>query len=151
MLISDLGNVINNLLVNGILFTDDKIKEIINSYNGDDWKNYTSENESQYNKIKVFENDIFDIYIIVWDIKQKSKIHNHSSNGCWLKILCGQVEERIYNVNFELTKYNVQNQGEISFIKDDIGYHSVKNINNNISVSLHVYNPPNFKITNFYI
>jgi cysteine dioxygenase len=149
MLISELGIKINNLLVNDTLFTDDKIKEIINSYNGDDWKNYVNSNETQYNKIKVFENDIFDIYVIVWNVDQQSKIHNHSSNGCWLKILEGKVEERIYNEKFDLTKYIVQNQGEISFIKDDIGYHSVKNINNNISVSLHVYNPPNFKITNF--
>lgn len=148
MLISELAIEINNLLVNGILFTDDKIKEIINSYDGD-WKIYSIKNETQYNKIKVYENDIFDIYIIIWNINQASKIHNHSSNGCWLKILDGKVEERIYNQKLELTKYSVQNKGEISFIKDDIGYHSVKNINNNITVSLHVYNPPNFKITNF--
>ena len=54
------------------------------------------------------------------------------------------LDEKIYNKNIELIKYSIQNQGDISFIKDEIGYHSIKNINNNISVSLHVYNPPNF-------
>ena len=144
MFINQLGNEINNLLVNGARFTDDKIKELINNYTGNDWKNYVLKNETRYNKIKVFENDKFDIYVISWNINQESKIHNHSSNGCWLKILEGMLDEKIYNKNIELIKYSIQNQGDISFIKDEIGYHSIKNINNNISVSLHVYNPPNF-------
>ena len=84
MFINQLGNEINNLLVNGALFTDDKIKELINNYTGNDWKNYVLKNETRYNKIKVFENDKFDIYVISWNINQESKIHNHSSNCCWL-------------------------------------------------------------------
>ena len=149
MFISELGNKINELLLDNVNFTDDKIKNLINSYNEDDWKSYVIKDDLKYNKIKVFETELFDIYIIVWNINQQSKVHNHSSNGCWLKILEGKVEEKIYNNKFELLKYNIQNRGEISFIKDDIGYHSIKNINNNISVSLHIYNPPNFIITNF--
>jgi cysteine dioxygenase len=149
MFISELGNKINELLLDNVNFTDDKIKNLISSYNEDDWKSYVIKDDLKYNKIKVFETELFDIYIIVWNINQQSKVHNHSSNGCWLKILEGKVEEKIYNNKFELLKYNIQNRGEISFIKDDIGYHSIKNINNNISVSLHIYNPPNFIITNF--
>ena len=81
---------------------------------------------------------------------QNSKIHNHSSNGCWLKILQGSIEEKIYNNKFDIIKYNIQNIGDISFIKDEIGYHSIQNTENDITVSLHVYNPPNFKIINFF-
>jgi cysteine dioxygenase len=149
MFITELGNKINELLLDKVDFTDDRIKNLINSYNEDDWKSYVIKHDSKYNKIKVFETELFDIYVIVWNANQQSKVHNHSSNGCWLKILEGKVEEKIYNDKFELLKYNIQNRGEISFIKDDIGYHSIKNINNYISVSLHIYNPPNFTITNF--
>ena len=149
MFITELGNKINELLLDKVDFTDDKIKNLINSYNEDDWKSYVIKHDSKYNKIKVFESELFDIYVIVWNANQQSKVHNHSSNGCWLKILEGKVEEKIYNHKFELLKYNIQNRGEISFIKDDIVYHSIKNINNYTSVSLHIYNPPNFTITNF--
>ena len=150
MLICELGDKINQLLIDKVSFTDEKIQQIISSYNGEDWKNYVTKNDTTYNKIKVYETDSFDMYIISWNVGQKSKIHNHSSNGCWLKILQGSIEEKIYNNKFDLIKYNIQNIGGISFIKDEIGYHSIQNIENDITVSLHVYNPPNFKIINFF-
>lgn len=149
MLINELAEQIKELLNKDINFTDDKIKNLLLAYNENDWKNYIQPNEKQYNKIKIFENELFDIYVITWNLNQESNIHNHSSNGCWLKILEGNIEEKIYNSNFDLIKYNIQNTGEVSFIKDEIGYHRIKNINNNISVSLHVYNPPNFITSNF--
>ena len=150
MLITELGEQLNKLLVNNITFTDNQIRDLINSYDGDDWKNYIIKNETTYNKIKVFETDIFDIYIISWNIGQKSKVHNHPEIGCWLKVLQGSIQEKIYNSKFELIKYNTQKIGDISFMKDEIGYHSVHNVENHLSVSLHVYNPPNFKITSFF-
>lgn len=150
MLITELAEQLNKLLVNNIIFTDDQVRDLINSYDGDDWKNYIIKNENTYNKIKVFETDNFDIYIITWNPSQESKIHNHSSNGCWLKVLQGSIQEKIYNNKFELVKYNIQKIGDISFIKDEIGYHSIHNLENKISVSLHLYNPPNFKIINFF-
>ena len=56
----------------------------------------------------------------------------------------GKLEENIYNNNLEFIKNNTQHKGEISFIKDDIGYHNIKNINNDITVSMHIYSPALF-------
>ena len=151
MFISELAEKIKELLTKDINFTDDKIKNLLLAYNENDWKNYISSDEKRYNKIKIFEDELFDIYIIIWNFNQQSNIHNHSKNGCWLKILQGKIEEKIYDSTFELIKYNIQNDGEVSFIKDEIGYHRIKNINNDISVSLHIYNPPNFTTSNFIL
>jgi hypothetical protein len=32
-----------------------------------------------------------------------------------------------------------------SFMSNDIGFHSIQNNYNNISISLHIYSPPNHK------
>ena len=118
------------------------IKNILNNYSGDDWKKFIKINDSIYHKEKIFENDYLDIYIITWNKKQQSQIHNHSKNGCWLKMLQGKLIENIYDKNINLQVKNILNSGDISFMHDDIGYHQIINDNDDISVSLHVYSPP---------
>lgn len=119
--------------------------DILNNYKDDDWKKFISINVNSYNRVKIFENEKLDIYIITWNTKQKANIHDHSDNGCWLKVLKGQLIEKIYDSNLKLLKKNILRENEISFMKNDIGYHSITNEENNISVSLHIYSPPNYK------
>ena len=71
-------------------------------------------------------------------------------NGCLFKVLKGNIEESKYNMNsleeFEKVNYKV---GNTSYISNDKYYHSMKNIDNEISVSLHIYSPPNYIIKSF--
>jgi cysteine dioxygenase len=126
------------------------LHDILNNYNDDDWKKFVNIDEKKYNRIKIYENENLDIYIITWNIKQKANIHDHSDNGCWLKVLKGQLVEKIYDNNLKLVKTNILKENEISFMKNDIGYHSIFNEENDIAVSLHIYSPPNYK-TKFII
>ena len=131
----------------------DKIKDaknfdlydILHSYQSDAWKEYVKINNDFYNKIKIFENDNVDIYIITWNVSQKANIHDHSDNGCWLKILDGNLIERIYDSQLNLIKTNILKKDDISFMKNDIGFHSIENSSENICVTLHVYSPPNYQ------
>ena len=52
-----------------------------------------------YTKNLVFRNDNFEIFVVCWSGKQGSYIHDHSENGCILKILKGRLTEYKYNVN----------------------------------------------------
>ena len=79
-----------------------------------------------------------------------SKIHDHSSNGCILKLLYGELIEKRYNNNLQHIKTNIISENNISYISNKICYHSINNNNNNnISVSLHIYSPSNY-IANLY-
>ena len=120
-----------------------EIEHILQKYNGNDWEQYVKVNKIRYNRTKIYSNDNFEIFIITWDTKQKSEIHDHANNGCYVKILFGELTEYLFSPTFLLEKETILENGNVSFMHNDIGYHCIENKKNNISVSIHVYSPPN--------
>ena len=106
-----------------------------------DYKQYVQFNNDHYQKNIVYQNHIFEIYIICWKPGQQSILHSHPKNGCLMKVLEGSLIEKRYGVHKETI--NRYCKGNISFIKNDT--HIVKNdsIIKNL-VTLHIYSPPNF-------
>lgn len=135
-------------LCNNIKETSDftKVGLLLEKYNGNDWQKYININLNKYSKYKFYANDTFEVFIITWSDKQIAPIHDHSYNGCWLKVLKGELEEKRYDQNFNLKETNILKIDEISFMKNNIGYHSILNEKvDEIAVTIHVYNPPNHK------
>ena len=129
----------------------DKIGDVLKEYNDDDWKNYVKIDNNRYCKNKIFENEYFEIFIISWNKNQNAPIHDHSCNGCWLKVLQGKLTENIYEVDsLTLYKSNIIKKNDISFMKNNLGYHSITNNSDDTAVTIHIYNPPNHK-TNFFV
>ena len=133
---------------NSNLETNSTLK-ILSNYTGNDWKKYIKLDDNKYSKIKVCEENSFDMFVITWNKYQQSPIHDHSSNGCIYKIMKGNLEETIFNKKLEWTHRKNMQENCSTYISDKIGYHSIKNINNDISVSLHIYSPPGY-ITNYF-
>lgn len=129
----------------------DKVGDILKEYNDDDWKNYVKTDDNKYCRNKIFENENFEIFIISWNKNQNAPIHDHSCNGCWLKVLQGELIENIYDSeSLSLYKSNIIKTNDISFMKNNIGYHSITNNSDETAVTIHIYNPPNHK-TNFFV
>jgi len=126
-----------------------KVGLLLEKYNGNDWQKYININLNKYSKYKFYANDTFEVFIITWSDKQIAPIHDHSYNGCWLKVLKGELEEKRYDQNFNLKKTNILKIDEISFMKNNIGYHSILNEKDDFAVTIHIYNPPNHT-TNFF-
>lgn len=124
--------------------------KIINSYEGQDWKEHENVNEEKYNRKTVYTDpeNRFDIHIITWNCNQKSSIHGHAPNGCVMKILSGKLKEVRYGKlgerNISIRSY-IHKEKDISYIDDKIGYHFIKNNTDSVSVSLHIYSPAKFK------
>lgn len=83
-------------------------------------------NETFCSKIKLFENSIFEIYIIFWfenceSIQQKK--------GSYYKILVGELEESIFD-NDKLISKNILKKSHVDHI--DNYKHKFKNITNHI-------------------
>ncbi len=85
-------------------------------------------------------------YIITWNKNKLSKIHDHSSNGCILKLLKGKLLETRYNNKLEILEENIVDENSISYIKNENGLHNIKNISDDISVSIHIYSQINYKM-----
>jgi cysteine dioxygenase len=124
-------------------FYSDDVKNILWFYRSSDWREYININDETYNKEVVFRNDIFEIIIITWGKNQGADVHDHADNGCWMKILDGSLEEKLYDKDLNILNTNILKKGAMGFMNNDKGYHSISNTNDGITVSLHIYNPPN--------
>ena len=89
-----------------------------------------------------------------WNSGYETLPHDHSENGCWLKMLKGNVIETQYRdnqSNLDIGETNLITEGQISFMCNDFGYHSIKNNTEDIVFSLHIYSPPLHKTKYFSV
>ena len=114
-------------------------------------------NEYNYSKIKLFENSVFEVYVIFWFEDSESPYHDHAEHGCYYKVIIGNLLETILKNQKEFQPKIVNNQ-DIAYIDNELGFHKIKNIKKHIitdkdkvelfldaSVSIHFYSPPNYK------
>ncbi len=149
--IGELGNNITEQLVNGksLLCCSD----ILSEYKGDDWKEHVKHSDaSPYLKVCAFINEHIEIDVLSWKSARGSKIHDHPSKGCLLKIMSGYLIENIYvkkNDEIKFVETKQLNTNHISYKCGDSFLHNIDNPTEDYSVSLHVYSPPNYKL-NYY-
>ena len=141
-LIFNIEKTINKNIINKNVI---HVKSILKQYNGNDWMEYISPSNN-YKKKLIYENELFELFVITWMPKSNSKIHDHSENGCLFKILNGELSEYFYNKNIELTNKQNYKKNIIGFIENNKGYHKITNETKNITVSLHLYSPPKYKM-----
>lgn len=142
----------NNL--NDLLKNSDLIDQI--NYNYDEHVSNvpimcpnSNDSETTYQKILLFKSDKFDIYLFIWYPNCSTEIHDHAENGCFMKILKGKLQETIYDTIFyKKQSKNTISEGEYKYISNKLGYHTIQNLSS-ISVSIHIYSPPNHKTKYF--
>jgi len=135
-----MNRIIKSLVTNKKLLEN---KNILSSYNSNDWKQYISFDKQDYKKNLVYRDNNFEIFVVCWLPNQETKIHNHPEGGCLLKILEGNMMEELYDKNFVLQEKNNLVMSDVRYIDDSIGIHKMKNNEEN-TISLHIYSPPNF-------
>ena len=143
--IDKLANRIQTEFDNGIKLED--MKDVMMSYNGTDWMAYQRFSDINYTRNLIFRNDIFEIMILCWNGNQKSPIHDHPSNGCYVKLLQGSLVEESYDIIDDiLTLVNTAEltDNAVTYKKGKEGIHRIINPNPEECVTLHVYSPPNY-------
>jgi cysteine dioxygenase len=143
----NLQNIINFLKDNPeVSLISNELNNLLTNYNSNDWEQYESYDESHYKKNLVFRNHKFEIFIICWNSKKGSKVHDHSANGCIFKILKGKLTEYRYDTkSLELKELSCLPKDTISYIDNEIGYHKIINDTKSETVSLHIYSPPKYE------
>ena len=121
------------------------VKEDLDNYVGNDWTNYIEFDDEKYNRVKIFQNDHFEILLICWNKNQSTLIHKHPKNGCVFRTLQGTLYEKRYkpDVKTEYKLFTYDNTAKSSYIDDLIGVHKIES-KDAMSVSIHVYSPPLF-------
>jgi len=107
---------------------------------------FCSWSESTYTRNCIFENERFELILICWQSSQKTPIHDHGGEECWVKFIDGEFKEAIFKSN-EVSEVNIQKStlfkaGDISYMIDFMGCHQLKNLSNHRALSLHLYAKP---------
>jgi len=87
----------------------------------------------------------YELLMLCWDENQETPVHAHDGQNCWVKVLEGEINERLYkkDQDGELveTKTSLLQKGEISYMNDELGLHKLGALNGK-ALSLHLYAEP---------
>jgi cysteine dioxygenase len=106
---------------------------------------YSLWSEKHHTRVCIEYNERFELILICWQPGQKTAIHDHNSEECWMYFVQGEFEEVIYNQeNNQLihqeTKY--ASAKTVTYMTDFIGVHSLHNVGVERGLSLHLYAKP---------
>ena len=100
-------------------------------------------------------NDEYELLLLYWSAGQRSPIHNHEGQDCWMAVLEGPVEE----ANFAFPNgdgaplapgpVKTYEPGQVAYIRDEVGLHEVRTVPGHDAVSLHLYAKP-YGVCNCY-
>ena len=83
------------------------------------------------------------ICVIRWKPKIISSIHNHPNVNCSYMVVNGTIKENVYketeSEGFYLIDSKTIDKYQCSYINDEIGYHTMENLSDKPSWSIHYY------------
>lgn len=106
---------------------------------GCDWS------DNFYTRNLIHRNSKYEILFLCWQPNQISPIHNHAGQNCWVNILQGNCEEKLYiqeEEKLKLISTRTVGSGANAYIDDEIALHSLQNVGKNKMITLHVYSNP---------
>ena len=89
--------------------------------------------------------DEFEFILICWDGNCKTKIHDHDGQNCWVYQVDGKLREVRFEGpenNLEVYSDNILDEGEVSYMNDQMGYHRIENPSDKRAMTLHIYAKP---------
>lgn len=130
------------------------LEQLMEDYvsNSSEWQKYAFADFSRgYTRNLVDEgNGKSNLLVLVWTPGKGSPIHDHANAHCLMKVLKGTLCETRYrypaNVGEgpQVIKETVFKAGQVTYMSDELGLHRISNLDpNGVSVSLHLYTPPN--------
>ena len=91
-------------------------------------------------------NERYEVLLLCWERDQQTPIHSHGGQECWVKVVRGQIEEVHYKKTRDgickETKRSIREQGDISYMNDELGLHTLGSVGHQRAISLHLYACP---------
>lgn len=117
------------------------IKFAANAFEG-----YCSWSDECYTRNCIVDNEKFELILICWGEGHRTPIHDHGGEECWVKVIEGDLKETIYkkdkNDNLHAVTSTISKSGDVSYMIDFMGFHTLENLSNKRSMSLHLYAKP---------
>jgi cysteine dioxygenase len=107
---------------------------------------YCSWSKDLYTRNCIINTEKFELILLCWEPGQITPIHDHGGEECWVKVVQGEFRETIYKVDavgkLDTIDSIVSTTGNITYMIDFMGFHSLENRSNTRSMSLHLYAKP---------
>jgi len=98
-----------------------------------------------YTRNCIERNDDFELLLLCWNPGDKTPIHGHGGQKCWVYQISGEIEERRF-VNTEdgpvLQYKHKLEEGQLTYMDDKMGFHVLSNPGEHRSMSMHIYVKP---------
>ncbi len=116
-----------------------------------DWRSWAFFDAECYTRNLVHHEEQFELLLLCWGANQKSPIHNHQGQRCWMAVLEGAVAETLFefpdadgSAACPLKTGTSRNcpKTQVAFITDDIALHEIAAADGRPAVSLHLYSRP---------
>lgn len=130
--------------------TESEYKKLVKQLNIplSDYEPYTHFSQDNYTRNCIARTETFELILICWEKGQETPVHCHNNQECWVYVVKGAFEEhRFKESNKEEKDLEVLNalslaKDGISYMNDDMGFHSLANAHDGRSMSLHLYMNP---------
>ncbi|PCJ67775.1 MAG: hypothetical protein COA58_01165 [Bacteroidetes bacterium] len=108
---------------------------------------YINWKAERYTRNCVARDEYFELILLCWEKGQKTAIHCHDEQECWVKVIFGSFAEVIYTHDeeageMEYESSEVLSENEVTSIIESKFFHSLENVNSGRSMSLHLYMRP---------
>lgn len=105
---------------------------------------YATWTDESYQRICLAKNEECELILICWNAGQETAVHNHDGQKCWMYFAKGKFEESLYanNEAKQLLSKREVNEGEVAFLTDDIGFHSLRYNAEGLGMTMHLYANP---------
>lgn len=108
---------------------------------------YTHWNKQHYTRNCIARDEYFELILLCWEKGQKTAIHCHDNQECWVKIISGEFVETIYEIDeasnvISILNSDVVSQNEVTTMQDVTLFHTLENLHKGRSMSLHLYMKP---------
>ena len=108
-------------------------------------KKYAFIKKNFYTRNLIHREKDFEILLICWPAKTNAPIHGHEGEKCWARVESGNLSignyQKLSNSPLELNMIN-ELSCDAGYLDGPADIHSVKNISEDFSTSLHIYAKP---------
>ena len=107
---------------------------------------YAYWNTKGYTRNCIERTDEFELLLLCWNPGDTTPIHGHGEQRCWVYQVSGSMEEVVYkeNAQNEITpdRSRQLKPGDLCYMEDSMGYHTIHNNSGVRAMSLHLYAKP---------
>jgi cysteine dioxygenase len=126
-----------------------RVAQLLEDYcasRSDDWRRFALFEADYYARNLIHRSELYELIVLCWSEGQKSPIHDHAAQRCWMGVLEGTVRESLYRFDAAraaLTPGAAREfeAGRVAFITDEVGWHSIEPARG-AAVTLHLYSHP---------